>query len=295
MPKARSPSERERASSSTRKVAQDELLPASVRDELDDLATTSNLPVSDQSPVPGFRRGFAVMDVRRSQLFDQATSDLTESFERIIKAYSADPRSQKRLLDILGLKLLALSSTTGDNFPDVNNNKNKLTLLLNKAAVLIQADPALQAVIKSHPIFQVTAQDQNWDPSLPRKAPQLWQERPRSDKRTAIEFLEQVYADWLPAPLTLTFLRSFDQPLHSTLSTWLARNRDSVPPRLQTFFAGGKAAREAALDREIRELGIKEPADVFAKLPDDRKRAARLYQAILRRKRKFNSYKRILT
>lgn len=175
----------------------------------------------------------------------------------------------------------------------LDDTKTKLSSLLNEAAALIEADPALSAVIRNHPLFVSTRTSSvQWDPSLPKAAPEAWNTRPRQDKRTALEFLEQVYGEWLPTPLTLTYLRFIDAPLYSSLSTYLTRNREHLPRNFSKFFLGGRVAKDQSLNQEIKELGIKHPRDVYAKLPNDKRRADRIYNALLRRQKRLQSSKK---
>jgi len=103
----------------------------------------------------------------------------------------------------------------------------------------------------------------------------LWAERDAFAGETALGFLQRVYGTRLNH-MRLADLASIDQPLYQALQTW--RRRNTPPAHLKSFFSRQRRSR-AEIDAELKKHRIKKPEDAFARFPDDRATAQRLYQA----------------
>ncbi|MFZ5693936.1 MAG: hypothetical protein ACOY5F_22100 [Pseudomonadota bacterium] len=115
---------------------------------------------------------------------------------------------------------------------------------------------------------------------FPEKAPELWADRPKDSRESPADFILRVYQPWLGSGFARPDLRALDIPLYQAFAKWIARH--PVPKTLVKFC---KETRAARIERELKELNIREPADAYRKLPNDKKRADRLFQAALHRKR----------
>lgn len=115
---------------------------------------------------------------------------------------------------------------------------------------------------------------------FPEKAPELWADRPKDSRESPADFILRVYQPWLGSGFARPDLRTLDIPLYQAFAKWIARH--PVPKTLVKFC---KETRAARIERELKELNIREPADAYRKLPNDKKRADRLFQAALHRKR----------
>lgn len=122
------------------------------------------------------------------------------------------------------------------------------------------------------------AADEKALPRLPEKAPELWSERSRQRRENPADFIIRVYGPWLNKGLSRSALRSLDRPLYQSFAKWLERH--DCPRVLRKLNQENRSVR---VERELKELNIREPSDAFKRLPHDRKRAERLYQAALRR------------
>ena len=169
--------------------------------------------------------------------------------------------------------------------PELTTPTNAISSLLNQLAVLIEKDPRASVIVKNHPIFNKLAAGKRKD-FLPTVPAEQWAKRPRESRETCIDFAERVYKDCLPKGMVLSDLTSLDHPLYMALYKWLERNRDAkMSKQRAAFLIGGKSTRSKRVQEELRELGIKNPSDAYRVLPDDRKRANRLYQAARRAQR----------
>lgn len=157
----------------------------------------------------------------------------------------------------------------------------RVRILLDELAWLIEREPALSSAVQAHPLFNhIASGSPKVAPLLP---PEEWGKRPRESRETCIDFAERVYEDWIKKGMTLSDLRDLDRPLYTALAKWLERYKgEDLPKRRLRFLTGGKAARTQRIKQELKELGIKQPADAYRVLPNDPKRANRLYQAALR-------------
>ncbi len=115
----------------------------------------------------------------------------------------------------------------------------------------------------------------------PAKAPALWSERDENSGLTSISFLRTHYAAWLPKIISISEIGDLDPPLYLALMQWA--NRHTIPKDLAHFFTSTRRRSSEAVEKELKELKIVEPADAYKRFPRDKKRAKRLYNAALRR------------
>jgi len=175
-----------------------------------------------------------------------------------------------------------------DNYADIDldDGQTRINILLDELAALLKIKPSLLAIAQSHTLFnQIAAQESDIGRSdiLPSNAPENWADRPRANRETCIDFAERVYRPWISQGMTLSDLRNLDYALYAALSKWIERNKDTkLPAQRSRFLTGGKEARTHRIKQELKELGIKKPSDAYRVLPNDRRRANRLYQAALR-------------
>jgi hypothetical protein len=113
--------------------------------------------------------------------------------------------------------------------------------------------------------------------ALPEKAPEEWADRPARENPVA--FIERVYAHWLGKGLTRAHLRELDRSLYQALAKWLERH--PVPESFNQLLE----SPSDRVDKKLAELAITNPTDAYARV-DDRREAARLYQAALWRQRR---------
>lgn len=111
--------------------------------------------------------------------------------------------------------------------------------------------------------------------SIPRGARELWADRQAFAGETALGFLQRVYGSSLGS-MRLADIAAIDQPLYQALQTW--RRRNAPPANLKAFFSRERRSR-ADIDAELKKHRIKKPEDAFARFPDDKATAQRLYQA----------------
>jgi hypothetical protein len=91
-----------------------------------------------------------------------------------------------------------------------------------------------------------------------------------------------VYSDWLPAPLSISAVGRLDHPLYVNLKQWVARHKP--PQDLKAFFGSSRKRKTAKeVEAELKRYNIKKPEDAFARFPNDKQMANRLYMARLRR------------
>lgn len=119
--------------------------------------------------------------------------------------------------------------------------------------------------------------------SLPTEAPALWADRKTGREVSPVDFIRQHYGPWLGKGLTRADLRDRDRPLYQALAKWLARH--TAPDDLRDFLERAHA-EPREIEAKLVELAITNPAEAYARIPDDRREADRLYQAALRRQRK---------
>ena len=144
--------------------------------------------------------------------------------------------------------------------------RDELRLLINET--LAQAFESTN----STPVHDTTRTEQQ---AAPSQAPELWARREEFKGQTALGFLQRVYGFWLDR-MRLADIAALDHPLYQALQTW--RRRNTPPPHLASFFARKRRSR-ADIDAELKKHKIKKPDDAFARFPDDRATAQRLYQA----------------
>lgn len=109
----------------------------------------------------------------------------------------------------------------------------------------------------------------------PTRAPELWSKRAENAGETAFVFLQRVYAPWLES-MNISNISELDRALYLALQQWLKRHKS--PPSLKTFFARQRRTG-AEVEAELKKHNIKKPEDAYARFPDDKKTANRLYSA----------------
>jgi hypothetical protein len=113
---------------------------------------------------------------------------------------------------------------------------------------------------------------------FPEKAPEAWSQRTNNRRESPADFILRVYGRWIRKGFARPDLRRLDAPLYQAFAKWIERH--PVPAKLEKF---AKETRTTRVERELKELNIREPADAYVRLPDDFRRANRLYRAALRR------------
>lgn len=111
--------------------------------------------------------------------------------------------------------------------------------------------------------------------AIPDQAPELWSARDEDVGETSIAFLQRVYRGWIDQ-MHLQDIAMLDEPLYQALQTW--RRRHKIPPHLKSFFSRQRRSR-SEVDAELKKYNIKKPEDAFARFPDDKSKAQRLYHA----------------
>lgn len=152
------------------------------------------------------------------------------------------------------------------------------------------------AAVLSAPSESASAQKNAAKPAPdrgPEKPPRVWPGKGKSEGHTAITFLLSVYAEWLPDRLTLPRIRKIDPKLGTALTSWARKHQ--VPGELAAFFNARQRRSSEEVDRELQELKIVVPADAYKVLPDDKRRADRLFIAAQARSAKASRKKKART
>jgi len=125
-------------------------------------------------------------------------------------------------------------------------------------------------------------------PLLPDGRPALWAERTTGREVSPADFIKAHYGHmrddgtWDSDGLTRNILRRLDRPLYLALSKLFSRlhkEGKSVPDDLLVLLE----KPSERLDAELLEANLADPAEAYAKFPDDYDKANRLYAAARRR------------
>jgi hypothetical protein len=110
-----------------------------------------------------------------------------------------------------------------------------------------------------------------------------WSNVTARNGRNPAEFVRDVYqAELASQQLTRGEIRRLDRPLYQAFATQLNRaSIDDIPKEVRYLVSAETPSQR--LDRELKEIGIKEPADAYRKVKGNRREADRLYQAALQR------------
>jgi hypothetical protein len=168
--------------------------------------------------------------------------------------------------------------------PGMQEQKEKAIALATQMVALLEETPRLASTVRSHPQFQILAEfisSSGGVGSRPTpRTPELWAERKSNSGENAIAFLRRVHKP-SHSGLILSDIRPIDPELATALNQW--RRRGNIPDDLQSFFANTKTRRSGAnVEKELKELNIRKPSDVF-KVVKDPKERRRLYKAAQRR------------
>lgn len=226
-----------------------------------------------------FDKAYAAQSAQREHGLNVA---LGETLALFFQENNCDQPERDALLRYLNTILVAKHGGERDNRTTVSETE-RATALLNELLDLRKRDPAAAAIIEKRLATEFTRRAATSAPtprSLPSKAPEKWTKRPGAGE-TAIGFLRRVYGAWLPAPLGIATLSGLDHDLYANLKQWAGRN--PVPRDLRKFFSERVRRSSAEVEAELRKYKIENPADAFARFPNDRKLANRLYQAAMAR------------
>ncbi|AXK81527.1 hypothetical protein DW352_13995 [Pseudolabrys taiwanensis] len=170
---------------------------------------------------------------------------------------------------------------------DLDPKLDQATFLVDALAQLIDERPELASELSKQPSFRKVFQSASKGMRskskrpIPTEAPELYEGRGKGSGENAVGFLRRVYSDWLPTPLSISDIGDLDPKLYGTLKSWV---RDRKPPAdLTQFFKSKKRRTPEEIDAELKKHRINKPEDAFARFPNDKKTAARLYNAALRR------------
>jgi len=161
----------------------------------------------------------------------------------------------------------------------LDKRRNAADKVLDSIAEQIAHRPSLITELRANldELFARAAEDSHQQ-AIPKKAPELWENRSLGSGETSLIFTRRVYARWLPAPLAIADLRILDPSLYLALKKWTGRHQ--IPPELEAFFGAGQKRRSRKeVEAELARYKIKKPSDAFERFPNDPKRARRLYQA----------------
>jgi len=118
---------------------------------------------------------------------------------------------------------------------------------------------------------------------FPQQAPEAWSQRTNNRRESPADFILRVYGRWIRKGFSRADLRRLDIPLYQAFAKWIERH--PAPRRLEAF---ARETRSVLVERELKELNIREPGDAYRLFPDDRNRADRLYHAAQKRLRKLS-------